>query len=97
MRPVLAALALSLALLGCGPNAVGESCAYPGETRDCIDGAVCTPDVGAGMGDPGDPTWATYTCRVDCTVTGDCAEGFECRAITGRETLRSCQPVATAP
>lgn len=96
MRPVLAALALIVPLVGCGPNAVGEACAYPGENRDCAEGALCTPDVGVGAGDPGDATWASYTCRVDCTISGDCAEGFECRAVTGREMLRACQPIPMA-
>lgn len=97
MRPVLAALVLLVTVCGCGPNAVGEPCANPGETTDCVEGARCTQDRGVAVTDPGDPSWSSYTCRTDCTTSASCPDGFDCLAVVGRETFRTCQPVATAP
>jgi|APLow6443716910_1056828.scaffolds.fasta_scaffold369958_1 hypothetical protein len=87
---------LALSLWGCGPNAVGEACAYPGETRDCIDGAICTQDISPPTPDGYSANWASFTCRTDCGGGAACGEGFVCRPITGREMLSSCQPILAA-
>ncbi len=95
MRSLVLSLLLGLSLAACGPNAVDEPCAYPEDSRDCVEGAICTPDVGdATPGDPTDPTWASYTCRTDCGDGTRCGEGYACRPVVGRETMTSCQPVA---
>lgn len=97
MRSLVLLSLLGLSLAACGPNAVDEACAYPDDSRDCVEGAICTQDVGAGApDDPFDPSWSSYTCRTDCTAGVTCPEGYACRAVVGRETLSSCQPVAAA-
>jgi hypothetical protein len=103
MRALSTALALlprglvgafvGLSLAACGPNGVGEACGYPGESRDCAEGAICTPDIMAETPGGFDPTWASYTCRVDCTTGTRCDEGFECRPVSGREMISTCQPL----
>lgn len=97
MRAVTLSL-FALSLVACGPNGVNEPCAYPGETTDCVDGAICTPDLAIDRPVDYSPTWSTYTCRTDCGGGLACPAGFECRGVTGREMLSTCQPIpATAP
>ena len=93
LAPTAAAF-LALSLAACGPSGVGGPCQYPGEGRDCEEAAICTPDVMPEMPGGFDPTWASYTCRVDCTTGVACDEGFECRPVPTREMVSTCQPVA---
>lgn len=91
--PCSVALVLLLGLSGCGgAGNVGEACERPGSTEDCADGAICATDESTG-GDPGDPSWDSYTCRAICTQEADCATGEECRGVTGAFGTRACQPV----
>ena len=91
--PCSSALVLLLALSGCGgAGGVGDSCERPGSEEDCVDGAICATNPSAG-GDETDPSWDSYTCRSICTQESECADGEECRGVTGAFATRACQPV----
>lgn len=93
MRALASTVLLGLSLAACGPSGLGGPCGYPGEARGCTDDAICTPDVMPESPGGFDPTWASYSCRADCTSGQACEAGFECRPVPTREMVSTCQPV----
>ncbi|HVJ22248.1 MAG TPA: hypothetical protein VM686_42875 [Polyangiaceae bacterium] len=79
--PVLAALFLLAAPIGCGAQEVGEECEDVGDDDECEDGAICTND-GASP--------AAY-CAWLCENDDHCPPDFECNGISGT-SAKSCQP-----
>jgi hypothetical protein len=92
MRSSVCLLVLAFAV-GCGgAGNVGEACETPGRADDCVDGAICVTNP-SDEGDPSDPVWDTYSCRIECDHQSDCPSGEECRGVTGAPAARACQPM----
>jgi len=82
-RLAMAMLLASAALLGaaCGGAEIGEACETPGETDECVDGAVCIQAV-SGQ----DPT-----CFKVCASDADCNPNTEaCNGVEG-SNLKACR------
>jgi hypothetical protein len=60
---------------------LGEPCDRPGETEECIDGAVCTNESSSDAN----------LCRKLCDAQDDCPDGYQCSGITNGN-LKSCKP-----
>jgi hypothetical protein len=81
-------LGWALALGGCaGSSEVGEACTTPGDTEECVDGAICTNLPGGDAQATGDEN----QCFALCTDDDQCTDLEGCRGISGTN-LKSCQP-----
>ena len=70
-----------LAVGGCGgAGEVGEECSTPGETSQCVDGAVCHD---RSSGD------APGRCRIICTDDRDCPGGGSCEDVS-ESSFKGC-------
>jgi hypothetical protein len=71
-----------LALAACSEGTpIGDPCDNPGQTDECVDGAVCTNESSS----------QGNLCRALCDDQEDCPEGFQCSGITSGN-LKSCKP-----
>jgi hypothetical protein len=76
---LFALLALTSAL-GCGGKGdLGDECDTPGSTDECVNGAVCTNDLGG------------RRCRRLCKDDTQCASFEACNGVSGTN-IKSCQP-----
>jgi hypothetical protein len=73
----LAVLALGA---GCGGD-IGDSCDESGNTRECVDEAICTAGAGG-----------SATCLPRCTDDTQCAPTESCLGVSGIGNIKSCQP-----
>lgn len=79
MASGLAIVALAVACDGGSGAAVGDACATPGSTTECVDGAVCDSDSSLGT-----------VCLDICDADEDCGSDEKCSGTTG--SLKGCHP-----
>ena len=69
-----------LGALACsGEAAIGEECDTAGSTDECVNGAVCTNDLGG------------RRCRLVCNDDAQCAASEACNGVSSTN-IKSCQP-----
>ena len=88
---MIAAAALGLSAMACGPGEVGQNCAGAATEDNCVDGAICTPDRSDSTEPTSSPNGDTATCRTICESNLQCDGDMTCRRVSG-SMLSSCQP-----
>jgi len=74
MRQMFLVACVAFSLTACtGAGEIGDECAVPGGSGECVDGAVCH--------DRGSPD-APGVCRVRCSDDRDCPGGGSCEDVS---------------